>query len=176
MKLLASLLLFTFVSYDYAADNLIDALTQGSFIQKKTIESTEEESDESKNQKIGFHYKTVPLNGFSVEIENDGLDAYAKALYQGAILDFGYSLSANTYLSNAKAYTMDVNYALRREITVGSRYSFTSDNLNIVSYTGVYSSLVLDELSKGLNVGIYYDKIGMDKQGNQFSLKIKNDF
>lgn len=174
MKLLT--VLFLLLSFSYCAETLIDALTQGSFTQKKTTEPTEEENDESKNQKIGFHYKTVPLHGFSLEVENDGLDAYAKAIYQGGILDFVYSVSANTYLSNSKAYAMDVNYALRRELTVGSRYSFTSDNFNLVSYTGVYSSLVLDELSKGLNVGIYYDKIGMDKQGNQFSLKIKNDF
>lgn len=177
MKLLiSSLFLFTFISYMYAVDNLVDALTQGSFMQKKTIEITEEENDDPKNQKIGFHYKTVPLHGFSVEVENDGLDAYAKALYQGQLLDFGYSLSANTYLSNAKAYMMDVNYPLRRELTIGSRYSLTNDNFNLVSYTGVYSSLILDELNKGLNIGIYYDKMGMDKQGNQFSLKIKNDF
>lgn len=177
MKLLKLLIFFAFISYLYAADNLIDALTQGSFVQKKAVEPTEEENDdEPKNQKIGFHYKTVPIYGFSLEVENDGLDAYAKALYQGGILDFGYSLSVNTYISNAKAYAMDVNYPLRRELTVGSRYSFTSDNFNLVSYTGVYSSLVLDELSKGLNVGIYYDKIGLDKKGDQFSLKIKNNF
>lgn len=176
MKLLISLFFFVFISYIYAADSLIDALTQGSFTQKKTTEPIEEESDESKNQKIGFHYKTASLNGFSMEVENNGLDAYAKALYQGEILDFGYSLSANTYLSNAKAYAMDVNYPLRRELTLGSRYSITSDNLNLVSYTGVYSSFLLDELNKGLNIGIYYDKMGIDKQGNQFNLKIKNDF
>ena len=177
MKLLTSLLLFfTFISYIYAAENLIDALTQGSFTQKKAIEIIEEENDEPKNQKIGFHYKTATLSGFRLEVENDGFDAYAKALYQGQLLNFGYSLSANTYLSNAKAYAMDVNYPLRRELTLGSRYSLTNDNFNLVSYTGVYSSFLLDELSKGLNVGIYYDKIGMDKQGNQFSLKIKNDF
>lgn len=174
MKILT--VLFLLLSFSYCAETLIDALTQGSFTQKKAIEITEEENDDPKNQKIGFHYKTATINGFSVEVENDGLDAYAKALYQGEILDFGYSLSANTYLSNAKAYTMDVNYTLRRELTVGSRYSFMSDNFNLVSYTGIYSSLILDELNKGLNVGIYYDKIGMDKQGNQFSLKIKNDF
>lgn len=144
---------------------------------KKAVEPTEEENDdEPKNQKIGFHYKTVPLHGFSIEVENNSLEAYAKALYQGEILDFGYSLTANTYLSSAKAYSMDLNYALRRELTVGSRYSFKSDNLNLISYTGVYSSLVLDELNKGLNIGIYYDKIGLDKKGDQFSLKIKNDF
>lgn len=177
MKLLISLFFFTFIAYMYAADNLIDALTQGSFIQKKAVEPTEEENDdEPKNQKIGFHYKTVPLHGFSIEVENNSLEAYAKALYQGEILDFGYSLTANTYLSSARAYSMDLNYALRRELTVGSRYSFKSDNLNLVSYTGVYSSLVLDELNKGLNIGIYYDKIGLDKKGDQFSLKIKNDF
>ena len=176
MKLLTLLLILTFLPHVYAADDLVEALTQGSFTQKNTVELTEEEKDESQNQKIGFHYKTVPINGFSIEVENTGLDASAKALYQGGIMDFGYSLSANTYLTNAKTYAMDVNYALRREVTVGSHYSFTNDNLNLVSYTGVYSSLLLDELNKGLNVGIYYDKIGMDKKGDQFSLKIKNDF
>lgn len=177
MKLLiSSLFLFTFISYMYAAETLMEALTQGSFTQKKAIEPIEEENDDLKNQKIGFHYKTATIRGFHLEVENDGLDAYAKALYQGVILDFGYSLSANTYLSNAKAYAMDVNYPLRRELTLGSRYSLTNDNFNLVSYTGVYSSFLLDELNKGLNIGIYYDKIGMDKQGNQFSLKIKNDF
>lgn len=174
MKLLT--ILFLLLSFSYCAETLIDALTEGSFTQKKAIEITEEENDDPKNQKIGFHYKTATLSGFRLEVENDGFDAYAKALYQGEILDFGYSLSANTYLSNAKAYMMDVNYPLRRELTIGSRYSLTNDNFNIVSYTGVYSSLILDELNKGLNIGIYYDKMGMDKQGNQFSLKIKNDF
>ena len=119
----------------YAAETLIEALTQGSFTQKKTIELTEEDNDDPKNQKIGFHYKTATIRGFSVGVENNGFDAYAKALYQGEILDFGYSLSANTYLSNAKAYTMDVNYPLRRELTLGSRYSLTNDNFNLVSYT-----------------------------------------
>ena len=176
MKLLTVLLTLTFLSHSYAVDSLVDALTQGSFTQKKTIELSEKENEESQNQNIGFHYKTAQLNGFSVEVENNGLDAYAKALYQGEIMDFGYSLSANTYLTNTKTYAMDVNYALRREVTVGSHYSFTNDNLNLVSYTGVYSSLLLDELNKGLNVGIYYDKMGMDKKGDQFSLKIKNDF
>ncbi|MBV5279345.1 MAG: hypothetical protein J0647_10035 [Campylobacteraceae bacterium] len=173
------LLLISFsISSSYCVDTLIDALIQGTFTKKVDLEPTngEDAKEEMKNQKIIFHYTTLPINGLRFEVENDGLNAYAKALYSGEFSDFDYALSANSYTSSAKSYTMDVNYNLRREIAVGSRYTLMDDTSNLVSYTGIYSSLILDELNKGLNVGIYYDKTGLDKKGDQFSLKIKSNF
>ena len=71
---------------------------------------------------------------------------------------------------------MDINYNLRRELSIGSRYTIESEATSVVSYTGIYSSILLDEISKGLNIGLSYDKAGLDKKGNNFTINFKSEF
>lgn len=85
-------------------------------------------------------------------------------------------ISSNTYAPNTQAYAVDANYALRKGMLIGSRYVMASDAQSTLSYTGVYSDFQLDELSKGLNIGVAYDKTGIDKQNDQFRLHIKSNF
>ncbi|MDD3343634.1 MAG: hypothetical protein PHR87_08680 [Sulfurospirillaceae bacterium] len=172
------LTLFFFLSFSFSADTLIDALTQGTFEKKIDLENTDgtDSKNDLKKQKVIFHYTSAPINGFRVEVENDGLSAYAKALYMGSFSDLMYTFSANAYTTNASSYTMDVNYALKRELSIGSRYTLMNNPTSLVSYSGIYTSLILDEINKGLNVGLYYDRIGLEKEGDKFSLKIKNNF
>ena len=85
-------------------------------------------------------------------------------------------LSSNNYTPNTQAYALDFNYAPRRDILLGSRYVIANEMQNRFSYTGVYSSFQVDEVAKGLNLGISYDKTGVDKQNDQFSINIKSKF
>ena len=85
-------------------------------------------------------------------------------------------LSSNNYAPNTQAYAIDLNYALSSEVTIGSRYVIASEFQNTYSYTGIYSSLKVNEIAKGFNIGILYDKTGIDKQNNQFSLQLKSAF
>jgi len=85
-------------------------------------------------------------------------------------------LSSNNYMPNTEAYAFDVNYALRSNVVLGSRYVLTTHEQTMLSYTGVYTDFKLNELSKGLNLGILYDKTGIDKQNNQMSIQIKKSF
>ena len=85
-------------------------------------------------------------------------------------------LSSNNYAPNTQAYAIDLNYALSSEVTIGSRYVIASEFQNTYSYTGIYSSFKVNEIAKGFNIGILYDKTGIDKQNNQFSLQLKSAF
>ncbi len=156
----------------------MDALLQGTFEKKVTLEPTQGEDTraELNKQKVTFHYLSAPIRGVQLEVKNDGLVAYAKAMYRGTISDFGYSLSANSYTTYTSSYTMDVNYNLRRELSVGSRYTYINELTSNVSYAGIYSSLILDEINKGLNVSLYYDKAESANEDDKFSLKIKTNF
>lgn len=85
-------------------------------------------------------------------------------------------LSSNNYAPKTEAYALDLNYSPRKDVTLGSRYVIANELQNNVSYTGIYSNFKLNEISKGLNLGISYDKTGEDKQNNQFSVNIKSKF
>lgn len=165
----------------YSADTLIDALLQGSFEKKISLEPTEGEDTKAElnKQKVTFHYLSAPIQGVQFEVKNDGLIAYAKAIYRGNFEDFGYMLSANSYTTNTSSYTMDINYNLRRELAIGSYYTYTNETINNVSLTGIYSSFILDDIHKGFNVKLNYDKydnVGTGKESDKFSIKIKNNF
>ena len=173
MKLLFLLLFFSFSN---ASDELIRALTQGTFTYKKAEIITTDEDKTEQAPSIGFHYKSLSLYGLHFEVENDGLNAYAKAFYSGTFSDFAYVLSIHNHIASTQTYAMDINYNLRRELSIGSRYTIESEATSVVSYTGIYSSILLDEISKGLNIGLSYDKAGLDKKGNNFNINFKSEF
>ena len=85
-------------------------------------------------------------------------------------------LSSNNYTPNTEAYAVDLNYSPRKDITLGSRYVVASEVQTNLSYTGVYSNFQLNEISKGFNLGVSYDKTGMDKQNDQFIINFKSNF
>lgn len=85
-------------------------------------------------------------------------------------------LSSNNYTPNTEAYAIDLNYAPRKDLLLGSRYVIANEFQHTLSYTGVYSSFRIDEIAKGLNFGISYDKTGIDKQNDQFSINLKSTF
>lgn len=171
-------LLFFFFSFANCTDTLIDALTQGTFTKKIDLAPTKGEGfdNEIRNQKVIFHYVSAPLNGMQVEVKNDGLNAYAKALYNGEFSDFDYILSIKNDIENTQTYAVDISYNLSRELSLGTRYSVKDTSSEIVSYSGVYSSIILDEISKGLNVDLSFHKKGLDDNTEQFKLKIQSPF
>ncbi|AOO64784.1 hypothetical protein [Sulfurospirillum halorespirans] len=85
-------------------------------------------------------------------------------------------LSSNNYTPNTEAYAVDLNYSPRKDITLGSRYVVASEVQTNLSYTGVYSNFQLNEISKGFNLGVAFDKTGQDKQNDQFSINFKSKF
>jgi len=85
-------------------------------------------------------------------------------------------LSSNNYAPNTAAYAVDLNYSPRKDVTLGSRYVVASEVQTNLSYTGVYSNFQLNEISKGLNLGLSFDKTGIDKQSDQFSINFKSKF
>jgi hypothetical protein len=85
-------------------------------------------------------------------------------------------LSSNNYTPNTAAYAVDLNYSPRKDITLGSRYVVANEEQTNLTYTGVYSNFQLNEISKGFNLGVAFDKTGQDKQNDQFSINIKSKF
>lgn len=185
MKLSFLMLLTLFYSFSNAADSLMDALIEGNFTHQVNSAYENADVDENKriakNKTVTVDYKTAPINGLRFEVstenENTNLKSYStKALYNGELSYFDYTLSANNNMTNAKTYEMDINFSPKRDLTLGSRYTLSTDEYNVVSYTGVYSSFMLNEIDKGLNIGLYYDKTGLDKKGDKVGIKIKNEF
>lgn len=173
-----SLILSLFFSFVHGADTLMDALLQGNFEKKILLNSNtdDEQSSDLSKQKIMFHYLSAPIKGIQVEVKNDGLIGYVKALYTGSIADFNYIVSANSDSVHASSYTMDVLYNVKRNVALGSRYTIKNENAEYTSYSGVYTSLSLNEINKGLHIGLEYDKIGVAQEGNKLNLTIKNNF
>lgn len=85
-------------------------------------------------------------------------------------------LSSNNYTPNTQAYALDLNYALRKDLIVGSRYVIANEAQTNLSYTGIYTDFKLEELVRGLDFGLAYDKTGIAKQNDQFRLQIKSKF
>ncbi len=102
--------------------------------------------------------------------------AYSDLEGKDQLLPTSSVLSSNNYAPNTQAYALDFNYAPRKDILLGSRYVIANDMQNTFSYTGVYSTFQIDEIAKGLNFGISYDKTGIDKQNNQFNINLKSKF
>ncbi len=92
------------------------------------------------------------------------------------LLSTSSTLSSNNYAPNTQAYALDMNYALRKDIRLGSRYVLANDTQNTLSYTGIYSSFKLNEIAKNVNLNIAYDKTGIDKQNNQFNINFTKKF
>jgi hypothetical protein len=133
---------------------------------------------------------TTDAVGLKAQMQIDGFStyvAYSKVLSgtRGAqadlygkdhLLPTSSVLSSNNYTPNTQAYAIDVNYALQKDFLLGSRYVIANEAQSTLSYTGVYSDFKLDEISKGLNIGLAYDKTGLAKQNDQFRLQIKSTF
>ncbi|WP_263831704.1 hypothetical protein [Sulfurospirillum oryzae] len=85
-------------------------------------------------------------------------------------------ISSNNYTPNTAAYAIDLNYSPRQDITLGSRYVIANEMQTNLSYTGVYSNFQLNEIAKGLNLGLTFDKTGIAKQNDQFGINIKSKF
>ncbi len=167
--------LFIFIfSYLHATDSLIQALTEGTFDYKKATITTEEQSEAT--PPLGFHYTTATFRGTKLEVKNDGLDAFVKAYYTNSLYNFDYTLNVNNHIDRSQAYSLDVNYMLRRELSLGSRYTLENDTNAFSSYAGFYSTIMLDSISKGLNIGISYDTMTNSKGNEKFGLTIKNEF
>ncbi|WP_041957153.1 hypothetical protein [Sulfurospirillum arsenophilum] len=92
------------------------------------------------------------------------------------LLPTSSALSSNNYTPNTSAYAVDLNYSPRKDVTLGSRYVIANEMQTNLSYTGVYSNFQLNEIVKGLNLGISYDKTGIAKQNDQFGINIKSKF
>lgn len=92
------------------------------------------------------------------------------------LLPTSSTLSSNNYTPNTSAYAVDLNYSPRKDVTLGSRYVIANEMQTNLSYTGVYSNFQLNEIVKGLNLGLSYDKTGIAKQNDQFGINIKSKF
>lgn len=110
------------------------------------------------------------------KVMNGAISASSSLEGKDHLLPTSSVLSSNNYTPNTDAYAIDVNYALRKDLILGSRYVLATEAQTNVSYTGVYTDFKLDELSKGLNLGLSYDKTGLDKQNNQFLINVKSKF
>ncbi|MBN1839920.1 MAG: hypothetical protein JW802_07765 [Campylobacterales bacterium] len=107
----------------------------------------------------------------------DGMhDANSNLDGKDTLLPTSSTLSSNNYAPNTQAYALDVNYALRKDVLFGSRYVIANDTQSTLSYTGIYSSFKLNEIAKNVNLNIAYDKTGIDKQENQFSINFTTKF
>lgn len=168
-------LIFLLITYLNATDSLIRALSEGTFNYDKTTTISEEEQSETTSS-LEFNYTSATFHGGRLEVKNDGFEAFINVYYNNSLYDFDYTLNASNHIDHSRAYSLDVNYMLRRELSLGSRFSVENDSNTITSYAGVYSTIVLDSISKGLNVGISYDTTTTSKGNEKFGITINSEF
>ena len=130
--------------------------------------------------------------GFKAEIEMDAFEAYvAISRVSDATHDFyihpsfngkenllptSSLLLSNNDMPNTSAAALDLKYRFDKQFSLGSRYAVAEDAFTQSSYSGIYSSFLADEVLKGLNVTIAYDRALEGDDARQWSIQFKSNF
>ena len=61
-------------------------------------------------------------------------------------------------------------------MALGSRYSVMEDDKTINSYNGIYSSIMLNDIIRGLQMTVAYDKKHEGDEEKQWSVQFKSHF
>jgi len=85
-------------------------------------------------------------------------------------------LLSNNDAPNTRAAALDVKYAFHKELAFGSRYSLAEDEKSMHSYNGIYTSFMLNEVVKGLNLTLSFDQALQGEEEKQWSLQFQNRF
>ncbi len=82
-------------------------------------------------------------------------------------------ISSYNYDPNMEALAFNLEYKLSSIFKVGTIYTHTDvKNIEKVSYSGVYTNMDFNSLLKGLSSVVQYEKLGMDKRGNELRVKL----
>ncbi|AFL68133.1 hypothetical protein [Sulfurospirillum barnesii] len=145
-----------------------------------TYKETQKESEFSMVNAFGakaeINYENFGSYVAYSKVSDGKRDANGNLDSKDMLLPTSSVLSSNNYAPNTQAYALDMNYALRKDVRLGSRYVFANDTQNTLSYTGIYSSFKLNEIAKNTHIDIAYDKTNIDKQENQFSINFMKKF
>lgn len=171
-------LYYTEALYDGKADMLGYKLSANYYADtyRQSLAQSELSTTNALGLKAQIHYENFGSYIAYSKVEGGSHGAYSDLEGKDQLLPTSSVLSSNNYAPNTQAYALDFNYAPRRDMLLGSRYVIANDMQNTFSYSGVYSTFKIDEIAKGLNFGISYDKTGMDKQNDQFSINLKSKF
>lgn len=130
--------------------------------------------------------------GFKADIALERIQAYA-AISQVSDSDYAYSthpsltgrdkllptaslLLTNNDAPNTRAAAFNVKYNFHKDFALGSHYAVATDENNLHSYNGVYTSFMLNDIIKGLNITVSFDQEGQGVEEKQWSLHFQNTF
>lgn len=85
-------------------------------------------------------------------------------------------LLSNNDAPNSKAAALDIRYFFNKNMALGSRYSVMEDDKTINSYNGIYSSIMLNDIIRGLQMTVAYDKKHEGDEEKQWSVQFKSHF
>lgn len=77
---------------------------------------------------------------------------------------------------NTRAAALDVRYLFNKTISLGSRYSVAEDEKSMTTYNGIYSSIMLHDVLKGLQMTLAYDQVEEGPFEKQWSVQFKSKF
>lgn len=82
-------------------------------------------------------------------------------------------ISSYNYDPNMEAFALNLEYKLSSIFKVGTIYTYTDiETMKKVSYSGVYTNMDFNSLLKGLSSVVQYEKLGIDKKGNELRVKL----
>jgi len=85
-------------------------------------------------------------------------------------------LLSNSDTPNSKAAALDIRYFFNKNMALGSRYSVMEDDKTINSYNGIYSSIMLSDIIRGLQMTLAYDQKQEGDEEKQWSVQFKSHF
>lgn len=110
------------------------------------------------------------------QVGDNSTDANSYLDIRQQLLPTNALLNSDNYEPNTSSYAIDLSFEALEDITIGSRYVFMENALYTISYTGIYSSFILNELSRGLSVDFAFDKAGFDKEDHKLKLTVERAF
>ena len=110
------------------------------------------------------------------QVGDNSTDANSYLDIRQQLLPTNALLNSDNYEPNTSSYAINLSFEAFEDMTLGSRYVLMENSLNTISYTGIYSSFVLNELSQGLSVDFAFDKAGLDKEDQKLKLTVQRTF
>ncbi|WP_333803353.1 OprD family outer membrane porin [Sulfurospirillum sp.] len=138
----------------------------------------EDDSINAYGLKAGASFKGI--NGYVAysKVSNDNVATGAVISGLGNGADLLYTnpvINGANYGADVEAYAADLNYDITSAANVGARYVETKDKsaaiTEKVSFTSVYGYYKFDGALKGLKLGVEYEDLGKDKDGNDLWVK-----
>lgn len=147
-----------------------------------TIYAPDEETQTVTSRALGVKAE-IAMDAFEAyiaisKVSDATHDFYIHPSFNGKenLLPTGSLLLSNNDTPNTSAAALDVKYRFDKQFALGSRYTVAENALTQHTYSGIYSSFLADEIIKGLNVTLAYDRALEDEDIRQWRIQFKSNF